>query len=321
MLRISVVIPTYQRPDLLFKCIGALREQTVPLEDFKIIVVSDGPDPVTAQALDNWVNRPTNLQYLPLPKKAGPAAARNYGWQSAKAELIAFTDDDTQPTPDWLTGYLEAWNGETLAAFTGKVIVPLPPHPTDFAQNTAGLETADFVTANCACTKKALQQVDGFDERFTMAWREDSDLHFKLLEANIPLRKVARAAVIHPVRNARWGVSITEQKKTSFNALLYKKFPVLYRQQIKAKPPLTYYLMVVSLLIALSSLLLTHTTIALIALALWLLLVLQFALKRLTNTSHTASHVYEMLYTSAIIPFVSIYWHFYGLLKYRVWFV
>jgi glycosyltransferase involved in cell wall biosynthesis len=70
MLRISVVIPTYQRPDLLFKCIGALREQTVPLEDFEIIVVSDGPDPVTAKALEILENRPTNLQYLPLPKKA-----------------------------------------------------------------------------------------------------------------------------------------------------------------------------------------------------------------------------------------------------------
>jgi len=321
MLRISVVIPTYQRPDLLFKCIGALREQTLPLADFEIIVVSDGPDLVTAQALNNWADKPANVHFSHLPQKAGPAAARNYAWRQAHAELIAFTDDDTLPAPTWLTGYLDAWQGQELAAFTGKVIVPLPPYPTDFAQNTAGLETAEFVTANCACTKAALQKIGGFDERFTMAWREDSDLHFKLLEANIPLRKIEKAAVIHPVREARWGVSISEQKKTAFNALLYKKFPVLYRQQIQGKPPLTYYLMVVSLLVAILSLLLMHSMIALVALTTWLLLVLQFTLKRLVNTSHTTSHVYEMLYTSAIIPFASIYWHFYGLIKYKVWFV
>lgn len=321
MFRVSVVIPTYRRPDLLFKCIGALSEQTLPLADFEIIVVSDGPDTITAQALSNWKDQPINLKYLPLPQKAGPAAARNYGWQNAEADLIAFTDDDTLPAPDWLTGYLEAWKSETLAAFTGKVIVPLPPYPTDFAQNTAGLETADFVTANCACTKEALQLVGGFDERFTMAWREDSDLHFKILESNIPLHKVEKAAIIHPVRDARWGVSISEQKKTMFNALLFKKFPVLYRQQIQAKPPLNYYLMAASFIVAVLSLLSMHTITATVALAIWLILVLQFSLKRLANTSHSSSHVYEMLYTSAIIPFASIYWHFYGLFKYKVWFI
>lgn len=321
MLRVSVVIPTYQRPDLLFKCIGALREQTLPLANFEIIIVSDGPDPVTEQALIHWTDLPANLHFSPLPKKGGPAAARNHGWQQARAELIAFTDDDTLPTPEWLIGYLEAWKGETFAAFTGKVIVPLPHYPTDFAQNTAGLETAEFVTANCACTKAALKQVDGFDERFTMAWREDSDLHFKILKANIKLCKIEKAAIIHPVREAHWGVSIGEQKKTLFNALLYRKYPVLYEQQIQAKPPFTYYLMVVSLLVASGSLIMMNTTIALVALAIWLLLVLQFTLRRLANTSHTASHVCEMIYTSAIIPFASIYWHFYGLIKYKVWFV
>ena len=321
MLRISVVIPTYRRPDLLFKCVGALHEQELPLADFEVIVVSDGPDPITEQALSNWADRPANLHFSPLPQKAGPAAARNHGWQQAHAELIAFTDDDTVPTPNWLTGYLEAWKGEALAAFTGKVIVPLPPYPTDYAQNTAGLETAEFVTANCACAKAALHHVGGFDERFTMAWREDSDLHFKILEANIPLLKVDDATVVHPVRKARWGVSISEQKKTVFNALLYKKFPVLYRQRIQAKPPLTYYLIVASLLVAIFSLLLMHTTIALVALTTWVLLLLQFTLKRLANTSHATSHIYEMLYTSVVIPFASIYWHFYGLMKYRVWFV
>ena len=321
MIRVSVVIPTYRRPDLLLKCIGALRDQVLPLNEFEIIVVSDGPDQATASALGNWPKKPANLRYMPMPAKKGPAATRNYGWQHAQANFIAFTDDDTLPESNWLTGYLQAWNGEPLKAFTGKVIVPLPPNPTDFALNTAGLETADFVTANCACTKQALELINGFDERFAMAWREDSDLHFKLLQANVPLSKVEEAVIVHPVRQAKWGVSIKEQKKTLFNPLLYKKYPELYRQQIQAKPPANYYIMVLAALVFVIALLSQHTIVALIAAIIWLLFTLQFTLKRLANTSHSLTHVAEMLYTSAIIPFASVYWHFYGLWKYKVWFI
>lgn len=321
MIRVSVVIPTYRRPDLLLKCIGALRKQHLPLNEFEIIVVSDGPDEATASALSNWNEKPANLRYVPMPAKKGPAAARNYGWQHAQANFIAFTDDDTLPDANWLTGYLQAWHGQLLVAFTGKVIVPLLGDPTDFALNTAGLETADFVTANCACTKQALELVNGFDERFAMAWREDSDLHFKLMQAGIPLSKIEEAVIVHPVRQASWGVSIKEQKKTLFNPLLYKKYPDLYRLHIQAKPPVTYYAMVLATLIFVVALLSQHTVVALIAFTVWLLFMLHFALKRLANTSHSKSHVAEMLYTSAIIPFASVYWHFYGLWKYRVWFV
>lgn len=69
------------------------------------------------------------------------------------------------------------------------------------------------------------EKVEGFDERFKAAWREDSDLHFKFLEHNIPINKSEKAVVCHPERKASWGVSVSEQKKSLYNALLYKKHP------------------------------------------------------------------------------------------------
>jgi hypothetical protein len=50
----------------------------------------------------------------------------------------------------------------------------------------------------------------------------------------------------------------------------------------------------------------------------WLLLVMHFAWQRLKNTSHTWPHVFEMIITSAGIPFLSVYWNWYGAWKYRV---
>lgn len=322
MIRISVVIPTWQRPGLLKKCLEALSVQTLHAGDFEIIVVSDGPDAATAGSLSEWLSaNPALHRFLPMPQKKGPAAARNYGWHHARAPLVAFTDDDTLPGKDWLSAYLAGWNGIEPAAFTGKVLVPLQPRPTDFARNTAGLETADFVTANCACTLTALQATGGFDERFATAWREDSDLHFKLLTRHIPLIKNEAAVVVHPVRVARWGVSIGEQRKTMYNALLYKKFPQLYRQHDNARPPLVYYGIICSALLCVVSLVAGWFTSMALCLIIWLAFTLLFTVKRLKGNAHSLSHITEMLYTSAIIPWLSVYWHFYGLVKYRVWFV
>ena len=134
---------------------------------------------------------------------------------------------------------------EYPVAFTGKVKVPLKNIPTDYEKNLAQLETAEFVTANCACSReKRLKLTNGFDEAFTLAWREDSDLHFKFLEANIPVVYVEEAVVVHPPRKVAWHMALREERKNIFNPLLYKKHPQLYLQKIKTKPPLQYYLMI-----------------------------------------------------------------------------
>ena len=317
-IKISVVIPTYKRPDLLIKCLDALAAQVFKRDEFEVIVVSDGPDEATddilkaLHALD-----PLNLRYYALPKKQGPAAARNYGWLQAEGELIAFTDDDCLPDRNWLRGFYASWYPGTVIAFTGKTIVPIPDKPNDYERNTANLQTADFITANCCCTKKALELTGGFDEQFSMAWREDSDLEFKLYQQQIPIRKVNDAIVVHPVRKAAWGISIKEQKKTMFNVLLYKKYPELYRKKIQPTPPITYYLIIVFFIAMLIGLLSKHLLLALSGGMIWLMLTLLFIFRRLSNTKLTFNNITEMTVTSFVIPFLSIYWQYYGVVKYK----
>jgi GT2 family glycosyltransferase len=106
-------------------------------------------------------------------------AARNAGRKSPRGQVIALTDDDTIPEPDWLESALPAMSNG-LEAASGRVVVPLPRNPTDNELDAAGLATADFVTANCFVRRSALEDVGGFDEAFCAAWREDSDLHFSL---------------------------------------------------------------------------------------------------------------------------------------------
>lgn len=315
-------MPTYRRPKLLTNCLNALLQQKFDKYSYEIIVVSDGPDAETEQLLNNWkcYDHP-QMRYLPLPQKKGPAAARNYGWLNAKGPIIAFTDDDCLPDAHWLQQLVVNCNINDDVALTGRVIVPIAKRPTDYEQNTAHLQTADFITANCACTKNALIKAGGFDEQFSMAWREDSDLEFKLLNNNIPIKKVATAVVVHPVRAAAWGVSIKEQKKTMFNALLYKKYPRLYRKKISHTTPVLYYGIIAGFIILLAGLITGQPVLKITGAAAWLGLTGYFVVKRLYTTRLSVNHVCEMVVTSFIIPFLSVFWQWYGAVKYRVLFI
>lgn len=259
--------------------------------------------------------------YRPSGKCAhGPAVARNIGWHAATGEIIAFTDDDCIPAPNWLRAGVDAFV-DGVVGVSGKIIVPLTCTPTDYERNAAHLSTAEFVTANCFYLRSALVSVGGFDERFTSAWREDSDLFFTLLQSHDKFLYVPEAVVIHPVRPTPWGISLRQQRKSMFNALLYKKHPSLYRQRIQAVPPWHYYCIVVAGLSALIAAPGGLWLFACAALCIWLCLTARFCVQRLHHTSHAPRHIAEMIVTSMLIPPLAIYWRIFGAVKYRVFFL
>lgn len=319
-LKISVVVPTYQRPHLLLRCVESLLSQNFPAVSYELIIVSDGPDNATSEALAEIpLKKFPGVQYYSLPAKAGPAAARNLGWLLAQGELVVFTDDDCIPSRDWLAAMWNAFESgnKDEVAFSGRTIVPITEEPTDYEKNISQLAAAEFITANCACTKKALQKVRGFDERFRMAWREDSDLQFKFILNDIPIVKVSDAVVTHPVRKAPWGVSIKEEQKGMFNALLYKKYPSLYKQKIEPNPPWHYYAIAFCLVMLITGIVAEKPVLRVAGLSGWIALTSWFAVKRLRSTSHSLNHVSEMVFTSAVIPVLSLFWKVYGSLKFR----
>lgn len=322
---IAVVIATWQRTSLLNRCLNALVDQNIDDSRYELIIVTDGPDPATVRFMSNWLKYYSGkvaVTCLSLPIKKGPAAARNAGWRKTHASLIVFTDDDCVPQPDCLEQYWQAYlpYRDTAIAFSGQVKVPLSRKPTDYEMNTSHLEQARFVTANCACSRITLQRTGGLDEEFTMAWREDTALEFDLNEKNIPIIKVPGAIIIHPVRRASWGISIPEQKKGMYNALLYKKHTWLYEISDTERTPRYYYVITGLLLLALIFSF-YNTTMMTACLIGWLVLTGWFAWKRLRSTSHSFLHIAEMIFTSAVIPVLSVYWTLYGAIKFKTFFV
>lgn len=322
---ISVVIPTFRRPELLQKCLAALSRQVYPGCFFEVVIVSDGPDPATESLVQTFAADHTDfcISCYHLPVKSGPAAARNFGWRQAAGDLVVFTDDDCIPDTDWLAAYWRAYrfHDQDYIAFTGRVIVPVPTQPTDYEKNVAQLSNAEFITANCACSRAALDLTGGFDEAFPAAWREDSDLQFKLLENKVPIAHVDDAVICHPVRQARWGVSIAEQRKSMFNALLFKKHPDLYRSRIARGPVWNYYLIILATIAAVLGFAFDSPVTVALSLATWTGCILYFLAKRLKGTDASFSHRLEMMVTSLAIPYLSVYWTIRGALRYKVFFL
>jgi hypothetical protein len=197
----------------------------------------------------------------------------------------------------------------------------MPAIPTDYERNATGLGTAEFVTANCFCRRDVLAATGGFDERFTAAWREDSDLYFRLLEEGRRVVHAPDAVVVHPIRPAPWAISLRQQRKSLFNALLYKKHPALYGRFIQPAPPWHYYRIVAALLGTGIGVLRRSRLLMAGGICVWLWLTARFCAGRLRGTSHAPDHVVEMIVTSALIPPIAVFWRIRGALKFRVVFL
>lgn len=322
LLQLSVVVPTYRRPDLLERCLHALQRQTLFPSDYEIIVCDDGPSAVAREVVHSAMSAMPNgpaIRYLEINETQGPAGARNRGWQSSRASIIAFTDDDTIPDKGWLVAGLNAMQ-DGADAITGRISMPLPNEPSDIERDAAGLETAEFVTANCFMRRNILNEIGGFDERFSMAWREDSDLHFSLLEAGYSIEKAPEALVVHPLRPNKFAAGIGMQKKVLFDVLLYQKHPGLYREHVRHGLPWLYIVITLLMVVTLTSALAGRADFASVSLGLWILFTLRFFLTRLSRSARTVRNTFELFLTSIVIPPLSIYWRFVGMSRYGAWF-
>lgn len=93
---VSVIVPTYNRPDLLVRAVKSIRSQTY--RNIEIIVVNDGG--VDVENIVGWAGNDTNLTYVRHGRNRGLAAARNSGLRVAMGEIIAYLDDDDLFLPE-----------------------------------------------------------------------------------------------------------------------------------------------------------------------------------------------------------------------------
>jgi len=104
--KISVIIPTYNRADLITRAISSVLNQTY--KSFEIIVIDDGSTDNTKEVLKSYIEK-KQIKYL-YQQNHGPAAARNLGIKYSKGELIAFLDSDDEWLPEKLEKQIKIFN-------------------------------------------------------------------------------------------------------------------------------------------------------------------------------------------------------------------
>ncbi len=232
---VSIVVPTYNRAEMLGLCLQSLLNLDYPSDKLEIIVVDDfSPLPVD-------VDLPS-AQVIRLERNSGPGEARNTAVRSAKGEVIAFLDDDCLAGGQWLKNLVPCFQFPDVAAAGGKVEpaaldraleryeeVQSPLSMGDESRKVRrGSAVSYLPTCNLLVRRKSLLEVDGFDPAMRVG--EDVDLCWRLLEQGGNIYYLPSGKVFHHHRARLIPFLRRRHNYGQSEAVLQARFPVEKRR-------------------------------------------------------------------------------------------
>jgi len=194
--RVSVVICTYNRANLLEGALRSLDTQTMDRRAYEIVVVDDGSTDDSPQAAAR-AQLQGSFQYHRI-EHAGRAAARNEGIARAKGEVILFVDDDILAPPTLIEQHWRYHMKHPQSVVRGPIVlVPEYKVPEDYRPTWRDRSAAFFCTCNASVSKQALVSAGGFDASFVEYGFEDNELGWRLRQGGCRARFNLHAVVFH----------------------------------------------------------------------------------------------------------------------------
>ena len=218
---ISIVIPTYNRNDLLVKCLDCLSPsiQDHDGNKYEVIVTDDSKENIAKELIIgkfNWV------KWVAGPKQ-GPAANRNNGASKATGEWILFIDDDCLPDKNIVKEYIRSIGlYKETCVFEGRTGPDRPQRRFD--EECPSNETGGYLwSCNFMINKELFfSTLNKFDENFPYAAMEDVDLCYRLKKMGTNIIFLPGASVIHPWRRQTKTFRTTLNRYKSYLYLLDK---------------------------------------------------------------------------------------------------
>ena len=204
---ISVMLPTYKRPEDLRRTLSGLEKQSIEPDRFEIIVVDDGSGDNTEELLQEFSEETgTRFSYAVLRVNGGPAKARNVGLGMCRGAVVLIIGDDIEPGSLLLENHLlfHQQNDDETYALLGHVSFPRGLKPNAFMRwlehggrkfffNYSDLKPMDqvdpifFYTCNVSVKQSLLEKSGWFDESFPYASHEDLELGYRLADQGMKL--------------------------------------------------------------------------------------------------------------------------------------
>ncbi len=235
--RVSVVICAYNAERTMDACLASLRHLNYP--DYEVIVVNDGSadrtPAITAEHKAAYDADPSGPRMIVIDQpNRGLSIARNVGMEAATGEIIAYTDSDCVPDPDWLYFLVYKFLRSGFVAVGGPNFPPAEPSlvpaavavapggPTHVLLND---EVAEHIPGcNMAFTKKVMQEAAGFEPIFAAAG-DDVDFCWRLQNKGYAVGFSPAATVWHYRRNTVKAYLKQQMGYGKAEALLYFKHP------------------------------------------------------------------------------------------------
>ena len=207
--RISIVVATRDREDLLNKALGALVAQNLDRDAFEVVVIDDGSTDGTHEAVDRF----TGLLAIRYARQepSGIASARNHGLLLSRGEIVIFLDDDDVADTSLLTAHLEAHRRfpdpnvailgytdlavDVANSFLMRHITGVAGHQLFSYESMADqgiLEFTEFWGGRVSLKRTWLMQHEIFDPQFDFGC-EDIELGYRLARHGLIVRFEARA--------------------------------------------------------------------------------------------------------------------------------
>ncbi len=201
---LSVIVPSYNRRDLLQRCLEALRAQTAAPQSFEVIVADDGSSDGTAEMVAAF-DAPFHLRRLAL-ENGGQPTALNAGIEAAAGAACLFLDDDTIASPELVATHLAAQREDDRTLGIGSLTQAVPagadPYAVAFArrwnERTESLsdpDWADCYSGNLSAPRAALLEVGGFDTSLPAVF--DLEAAFRLCRIGCVPRYLPEAHAVH----------------------------------------------------------------------------------------------------------------------------
>ena len=196
---LSIVIPTYERPDDLRICLNSLSTEVQLDAPTYEIIVSDDSLSDSSRIL---IAKDFPHVHWGEGKKIGPAGNRNAGVARARGEWIVFLDDDCIAQEGYLKAYANAIEANPdVLVFEGRIFADRPRRT--WAEGCPENEHGGMLwTSNLCVNRKLFMEIGGLDERFKIAY-EDVDFAHRLKQRSIHSVFVSEAAVCHPWRTLK----------------------------------------------------------------------------------------------------------------------
>ena len=210
-MKISAIVPTYNRRDALRDCIQTLIDQDLAKDQYEIVVVVDGSSDGTTSMLRSLASQ-ANLVIIEQENK-GKSAAINAGMNAASSDIVLIIDDDFLCDPSLLSTHLASHGPDSRVLVSGQILSAIGPSPS-LAERKMHQDLEDYYARlaadprlqwpgdawagpNCSMSRDVFFESGGSDERNFPRREEDSDLGLRLWRIGIRFQYEPQAKATH----------------------------------------------------------------------------------------------------------------------------